>query len=77
MDIYNEKINDDMIYELLDNIANVGEPDWKQNPKLCYDYAYYVIKGRWPEAEPIIKQDKDDWVRYVTNINLIRKKLLW
>jgi hypothetical protein len=27
------------------------------DPKLAYEYARYVIKGRWPEGEPAIAKD--------------------
>ena len=29
----------------------------KRIPKYAYLYSYYVIKGRWPEAEPYIMKD--------------------
>ena len=32
--------------------------------QIAYEYARDVIKGRWPEAEPFIKQDRKNWVKY-------------
>lgn len=29
----------------------------KRNPKMAHYYAYFVIKGRWKEAEPVIMKD--------------------
>ena len=31
---------------------------------IAYQYAIDVIKGRWPEAEPLIQQDEDYWNQY-------------
>ena len=29
----------------------------KRSPKMAHYYAYFVIKGRWKEAEPVIMKD--------------------
>jgi hypothetical protein len=31
----------------------------------AYDYAKYVIKGRWPEGEPAIAKDPDYSIFYL------------
>ena len=68
MDVYNEPFRGQERYDLLDNIVNVGGPDWKQNPKLCFEYARDIIKGRWPEAEPAIMKDPKWAYYYALNV---------
>ena len=38
--------------------SDIGKPEVEQtilqNPNILFDYAYYVVEGRWPEAEPIL-----------------------
>jgi len=33
-----------------------------KNPEYAYYYAKFIIKGRWPEAEPYIMKDKDPYL---------------
>ena len=35
----------------------IVESDFIKNPTLSYLYSKNVIKGRWPEAEPVIAKD--------------------
>jgi len=40
----------------------------KMTPKDAYEYALNVIKGRWPEAEEIIKTDSHLFDKYCKNV---------
>ena len=40
----------------------------KMTPEAAYWHAVNVIKGRWPEAEEIIKTDADWFDKYRKNI---------
>lgn len=42
----------------------------------CY-YAIDIIKGRWPEAEYIIKQDDWYWKLYCEYFNIKKEKVNW
>lgn len=44
------------------------EPLIMKNPLGATTYAQHVIKGRWKEAEPFIKQDQNVWPLYVTYV---------
>jgi hypothetical protein len=52
--------------ELIDKLKEVTLKT--NSPSLCYDYAKNVIKGRWPEAEPIIAQDPEYVPMYAKNM---------
>ena len=39
-----------------------------KNPSAAYQYAIYVIKGRWPEAEPIIMKDPESAYKYAKDV---------
>lgn len=43
-----------------------------KKPKICYHYALYIIKDRWPEAEDIIKTDA--WIVYLYARNVIKSR---
>jgi hypothetical protein len=44
------------------------EPIIMKDPYIAYDYAVYVIQGRWKEAEPYIMKDPDRAYQYTLNI---------
>jgi hypothetical protein len=46
-------------YELEDNalLKTLGLEKFGKDPGYAFDYAYHIIKGRWIEAEEIIKKD--------------------
>ena len=46
------------------------------NSYYSYRYAIDVIKGRWLEAEPIIKQNKYYWELYCQHFNK-KDKVNW
>ena len=35
-----------------------------ESPAHAKDYAIYVLQKRWPEAEPYIKDDIEQWDSY-------------
>ena len=41
---------------------------WLRDPRYAYDYARYRLKGRWPEAEPVIAQDANLSYSYATYV---------
>ena len=55
---------------IIHNMKSTRWPEFEQkilNLKkytIAYQYAIDVIKGRWPEAEPLIQQDEDYWNQY-------------
>ena len=52
-------------YDLQDNplLKTLGFEKYGKDPEYAYRYAYYVIKGRWVEAEDTIKTDSC-WAYY-------------
>ena len=46
-------------------------PDGKEmTPENYYLYAYYVIKDRWPRAEPRLMKDPTTWGEYCKNFGI-------
>ncbi len=41
-----------------------------KSPKWAYRYAKQVLRDRWIEAEPYIKQDPDEWKFYTHRFGL-------
>jgi len=39
-----------------------------KDPKAAYWYAYQIIKGRWPEAEPVIMKDPEYAYYYASDV---------
>lgn len=39
-----------------------------KSPRLCYYYAAYILKNKWPEGEPVILEDPKWAFMYARNI---------
>jgi hypothetical protein len=55
----------------LDSLPPDSDPLAAEHSKKCqwaYWYARDVIKGRWPEAEPVIRSDPEWAYRYALNV---------
>jgi hypothetical protein len=47
-----------------------AEPAIINRPDYAAEYAKFILKRRWLEAEPIIKQKVHDWVRYKNHFGI-------
>jgi hypothetical protein len=45
-----------------------GEPSILQDPQAAYDYAYYIMRGGWTEADDVIAEREDLAIAYVENV---------
>jgi len=77
--ILNSKFSVDSIVEfaIVNKIGRIPElEEWilkavPRNYLALKDYAKYVIKGRWPEAERLIAKDRRVWKQYKLDISAI------
>ena len=66
-------ISAEQAYEILEENPNHEHKSGyefiiKKDPGYAYEYARYIIKGRWIEAEEYIKKDPQYAYYYATNI---------
>lgn len=45
-----------------------GEPAILQDPEAAHNYAYYIMQGRWVEADDVIAEREDLAISYVENV---------
>lgn len=51
----------------------MGEKSIARLPAVAFEYTYYIIRGKWPEGEPAIKQDHNLWIRYLSELSSINE----
>jgi len=68
MDIYDNKIDPEHKFEIVELLKPVTGKNQINDPALAYEYALDVIKGRFPEGEAAIAQDANRAYSYARNI---------
>ncbi len=68
MDVYNEEINQELKWQLMDLLAPATGKSRHTDPEVAYTYAEQVIKGRWPDGESAIAKSAKAAYKYASHI---------